>query len=211
MYRKWKKHLGIILVCAIALIGVFFYARTSVHGMSTPLHDKQGSAYILNILQRQTMIATTEVEIKKLGEYNTAKSEKRFSLRDPNTWKWGERVCIVPVDIKVKYGIDLTKLTTDDIHIDHNTVTIVLPKPTVVDMEFKDEISQSEIFELATGMREIIAHEDQENIAEQTFKTVVKDEKLLECLSDDIRRNTRQVFSSIIMSMGLTPDIQFRK
>lgn len=179
--------------------------------MSNPIHGKQGRAYILNILQRQTMITTTEVEIKKLGEYNTSKSEKGFSLRDPNTWKWGERACIVPVDIKVKYGIDLTKLTADDIRIDHKTVTIILPEPTVVDMEYKDEINQKEIFELATGMRETIAHEDQETIAEQTFNAVVKDEKLIGCLSDDIRRNTRQVFSSIIMSMGLTPDIQFRK
>lgn len=211
MFRKWLKYLGIILVCAVALVGVCFYAHQDGRRHAVSLHGKDGKAAILNVLQRQTKIATTEVEVKKLGEYNTAKSEKGFSLRDPNTWKWGDRACIVPVNIIIRYGIDLTKLTADDISIKQKTVTVVLPEPTVVDMEYKDEISQDEIFELATGMREIIAHEDQETIAEQTFNAVVKDEKLMDCLSNDIRRNTQQVFSAIIMSMGLTPDIQFRK
>ena len=211
VFGKWKKYAGIILACAIVLIGLFIYAHVSGRNQVASLHGKPGKTAILNILQRQTMIATTEVEIKKLGEYNTAKSEKAFSLRDPNTWKWGDRVCIVPVNIILKYGIDLTKLTVDDISIDHKTVTIRLPEPAIVDMEYKDEINQNEIFELTTGLREIIAHEDQETIAEQTFNTVIKDDKLIGTLSEDIRRNTRQVFSSIIMSMGLTPDIQFKK
>ena len=211
MFGKWNIYIGIMLACAIALTGIYLYAHVSERHQGISLQGKSGKTAILNILQRQAMVATTEVEIKKLGEYNTAKSEKKFSLKNPNTWKWGDRVCIVPVNIKVRYGIDLTKLTADDIRIDHKTVTILLPEPTIVDMEYRDEINQNEIFELSTGLRETIAHEDQEFIAEQTFNTVIKDDKVIGTLSEDIRRNTRQVFSSIIMSMGLTPDIQFKK
>lgn len=205
--KIYKRYFTLMFICAIFLAGIYAYTTIS--------NRSQGTRYskndILNLLQRQTKIATTEVKIKKLGEYNTAKSEKKFSLQDPETWKWGERVCIVPVELKVKYGIDLTKLTPDDIKIDDGTVTIYLPQPSIVDSEYQDEINPNEIFSMTTGVREVIAHEEQEAIAEQTFNSVVNDKQLANTLSEDIRRNTTQVFSSILRSMGLTPNIQFRQ
>jgi len=205
--KIYKRYFVLIAVCLITLIGI--YAYTNISG--GPRGSRYSKDDILNLLQQQAMIATTEVEVKKLGEYNTAKSEEKFSLSDPQTWKWGERVCIVPVELTLKYGIDLTKLTRDDIDIEDGTVTIYLPQPTIVDSEYRDEIKPNEIFSMTTGAREVIAHEEQEAIAEQTFRSVVNDKQITESLAEDIRRNTRQVFSSIIRSMGLTPNIQFKQ
>jgi len=205
--KTYKWYFVLMAACLVILIGIYAYTR----GGSESPNDRYSKDDILNLLQQQAMIATTEVEVRKLGEYNTAKSEKEFSLSDPQTWKWGERVCIVPVELTLKYGIDLSRLRRDDIDIEEGTVTIYLPQPTIVDSEYRDEIKPNEIFSMTTGAREVIAHEELEAIAEQTFRSVVDDKQLTESLAEDIRRNTRQVFSSIIRSMGLTPNIQFKQ
>ncbi len=198
--------------CLVALVALYIYNGVkNRNALAAALASPPSKTEILNVLRQQAMVATTEVGIKKLGEYNTAKFGRRFSLSDPTTWTWGERICIVPVDIKLKYGIDLARLKADDIAIEGNTVTVVLPQPVIVDSEYDDEIEQNGIFSLTTGLRETVAHEEQEEIAEQTYRYVVDNKELGESLKDDVKRNTQLVFASVIRGMGMEPVILFKE
>ena len=58
---------------------------------------------ILSRIKQKADLVTTEVKVRKLAIYDSSKHEK-FELKDPRTWKYGERKCIVPVDVTIKYG-----------------------------------------------------------------------------------------------------------
>lgn len=161
-----------------------------------------GSQQILSQLKQCADIATTEVTIKKIGLYDSGKSEK-FTWEDPSTWKYGDRKCIIPVTIKIKYGYDLRDLTFDDIKLtdDSTAVVVYLPTPKIIDSGYNAEIEQGSVTSITTGLRSTIGHELEEEIRRKAYEAVLK-EDIKSIVGNDIENNAKTLVESLIQSIG---------
>jgi len=173
-----------------------------------PVHKPEkmlpGKNEIVGILQEQSQIASTEVTIRKMGIYD---SESKIASFNPAKWKLGKRVCAVPVDVTIRYGIDLTELNESDVkYLGGDSVQIKLPKPKIIDKSYNPVTDQDEIVTIATGLRDNIGETTIQQIKKMAFDEVITQEKeIQEQLSDELTHNTETVFTSLLSAIGLTP------
>lgn len=163
---------------------------------------KAGRQEVLTQLRQCADIVTTEVTIRKVVVYDTSKSE-HFTWSDMSTWKYGDRKCIIPIEVHVKYGYDMRDLTFDHIKLtdDSTAVTVELPRPKVVDAGYEAEIESGSVVSISTGMRSAIGHELEEEIRRKGYESILK-EDLTKYVGDDIERNARTLFESIVKGLG---------
>lgn len=165
-------------------------------------HRLPGSHEILSSIRQSADIVTTEVTIRKIALYDTSKSE-RFSWKNPSTWKYGDRKCIIPVEVHIKYGYDLSEMSIDDIKLtdDSTAVVVFLPKPKIIDANYNTYIDEGSVVSISTGLRSEIGHALEEEIRRKGYEAVLK-EDLTSVVGDDIRRNAQTLFESVIRSLG---------
>lgn len=158
---------------------------------------------ILSRIKQKADLVTTEVRVRKLAIYDSSKHEK-FELKDPKTWKYGERKCIVPVDVTIKYGYDLRDLTIDDVKLtdDSTAVVILLPEPKVIDSGYEAKVDEKSIVRMSSGLRDKISHEEVDMLMERAYQEVMK-EDFTELAGNDIENNAKVVFASIVKSVGM--------
>ena len=158
---------------------------------------------ILSSIKQKADLVTTEVRVRKLAIYDSSKHEK-FELKDPRTWKYGERKCIVPVDVTIKYGYDLRDLTMDDVKLtdDSTAVVILLPEPKVIDSGYEAKVDEKAIVRMSSGLRDKISHEEVDQLMERAYQEVMK-EDFTELVGKDIENNAKVVFVSIVKSVGM--------
>lgn len=164
------------------------------------------STDILGMLKEETDLVTTEVKISKLAIYDTSKSE-RFSFTDINTWKYGERRCIIPVEITVKYGYDLKELTVNDVKVsdDSTAVYVMLPRPKIIDSGYNLYYDRNQVVSIATGLRSPIGHETEEELRRKAYEQVVgKGDDIKRYVSADIEKNAVLLVESMVKSLGFT-------
>lgn len=161
-----------------------------------------GRYQILSQLKQCSDIATTEVTIRKIAIYDTSKSEP-FSWKNPNTWKYGDKKCIIPVEVKIKYGYDLRELSIDKIKIldDSTAVAVFLPKPKIIDAGYNAKIEEGSITSISTGLRKKIGHELQEEIRRKGYEAVLK-EDISQIIGPDIENNAKTLIEGIIKNLG---------
>lgn len=159
---------------------------------------------ILGILQAQSQIATTEVTIRKMGIYD---SETQIASMNPAKWKLGKRMAVVPVDVTIRYGIDLNELKESDItFIGKDSVQIRLPKPKIIDKSFNPITNPNEIVTLSTGLRDKVGETTIQQIKNMAFEEVINQDKEFQAkLSDELSHNTEAVFTSLLEAVGLHP------
>ncbi len=159
---------------------------------------------ILGILQAQSQIATTEVTIRKMGIYD---SETQIASMNPAKWKLGKRMAVVPVDVTIRYGIDLNELKESDItFIGKDSVQIRLPKPKIIDKSFNPITNPNEIVTLSTGLRDKVGETTIQQIKNMAFEEVINQDKEFQAkLSDELSHNTETVFTSLLTAIGLHP------
>ena len=159
---------------------------------------------ILGMLQEQSQIASTEVTIRKMGIYD---SETDIATLNPSKWKLGKRLCVIPVDVTIRYGIDLNELKETDLQfISDDTLQIRLPKPKIIDKSFKPATNQDEIVTLSTGLRDKVGETTIQQIKTMAFEDVISQEKELQAqLADELTRNTETVFTSLLNTIGIHP------
>lgn len=157
---------------------------------------------ILSTIKKQADLVTTEVNVRKICIYNSNKQEK-FIWVDPRTWKYGDRMCIVPIDVKIKYGYDLREMTVDNIKLsdDSTAVLIELPKAKIVDAGYNLNVEQESVVSISTGMRDKIGHELEEEIRRKGYEEVMK-EDIEKLIGNDVEANAKSVFESILRGMG---------
>ncbi|MBQ9640303.1 MAG: DUF4230 domain-containing protein [Bacteroidaceae bacterium] len=195
----------IAVLCGIALIAGYMLLRGSSSSEQpvSATEDIITNEQILGVLQSQAQIASTEVTIRKMGIYDS--DSDKVSL-NPNTWKIGHRLCVIPVDIKIKYGIDLNDMTSGDIARpdSSNVVLIRLPQPKILDKSFIPQTNKKEMVSLATGLRDDVGESTIQQVKTLAFADVVeKDQQLYQKLQTEITANTKTVFKSLLKSMGL--------
>jgi hypothetical protein len=196
-----KIHIGMIAAGMLLIAATYTLShcgRSAASETATP-----DSEQILGVLQSQTKIATTTVTLRKMAIYD---SQTGVVSLNPATWRLGRRFCIVPVDITLKYGIDLADMTADDISPADSAgiVRIRLPKAHLLDSSFTPHTDRSEIVSFATGLRDHIGETTIQQIKTQTFADVVnKDEQIHQQVAEEIYINTKSVFRSLLQGMGL--------
>lgn len=194
------KQLHIIYINIGALIMVLAVAACSGgKGYETPKVESM----ILSSIKQKADLVTTEVKVRKLAIYDSTSHEK-FVLKDPRTWKYGERKCIVPVEVTIKYGYDLRDLTIDDVKLtdDSTAVVILLPRPKVIDSGYEAEVEEGSVVRMSSGLRDKISHEEVDKLMVQTYQAVMK-EDFSEMVGKDIEHNAKVVFESIVKSLGM--------
>jgi len=195
-----RKYWIMLAVSILALIVVILWPTKKLeNGPTSP--DKNE---ILGILQAQSQIATTEVTIRKMGIYD---SETQIASMNPAKWKLGKRMAVVPVDVTIRYGIDLNELKESDItFIGKDSVQIRLPKPKIIDKSFNPITNPNEIVTLSTGLRDKVGETTIQQIKNMAFEEVINQDKEFQAkLSDELSHNTEAVFTSLLEAVGLHP------
>lgn len=195
-----RKYWIMLAMSILALIVVILWPTKKLeNGPTAP--DKNE---ILGILQAQSQIATTEVTIRKMGIYD---SETQIASMNPAKWKLGKRMAVVPVDVTIRYGIDLNELKESDItFIGKDSVQIRLPKPKIIDKSFNPITNPNEIVTLSTGLRDKVGETTIQQIKNMAFEEVINQDKEFQAkLSDELSHNTEAVFTSLLNAIGLHP------
>ena len=193
-----RKHWIMLTVAVAALVAVLAWPMRQPE---KPLPEK---SEILGMLQAQSQIASTEVTIRKMGVYD---SGTQIATLNPTNWKLGKRVCVVPVDVTIRYGIDLNELKESDIEfIGKDSLRIRLPKAKIIDKSYNPVTDQNEIVTLSTGLRDKVGETTIQKIKTMAFEDVVNQDKELQAqLADELTHNTETVFTSLLNAIGLHP------
>ena len=159
---------------------------------------------LIGMLQAQSQIASTEVTIRKMGIYD---SETQITTLNPAKWKLGKRLCVIPVDVTIRYGIDLNELKESDLQfISDDTLQIRLPQPKIIDKSYNPVTNTEEIVTLATGLRDKVGETTIQQIKTMAFEEVVNQDKDLQSqLADELTHNTEAVFASLLNAIGIHP------
>ena len=195
-----KKRLNIILIafiCVLAIIGICWIVnKKSEEYQPTP-------ATILSTIQQEADLVVTEVTIRKIAYYDSSQHE-HFSITNPSTWKYGDRKCIVPVEVKIKYGYDLRELTLENVKVNDSLriLEVTLPQPKVIDAGYEASVDDDKVVCISTGLRDKVGHETIENIRTQAYEAVMK-EDFQELVGHDIRNNAQTLLNSLAISLGL--------
>lgn len=193
-----RKHWILLAVSILTLLAVICWPAKKI--------DKKlpTASEIVGMLQEQSQLASTEVTIRKMGVYN---SETQLVSLNPSKWKLGNRLCVIPVDVKIRYGINLDELSEKDIRIIGNdTVEIRLPKAKIIDKSFVPYTNKDEIVVISTGLRDNVGETTIQKIKTMAFEEVIKQDKdIQKQLSKQLTHNTETVFTSMLEAIGLHP------
>lgn len=193
-----RKHWILLAVSILTLLAVICWPAKKI--------DKKlpTASEIVGMLQEQSQLASTEVTIRKMGVYN---SETQLVTLNPSKWKLGNRLCVIPVDVKIRYGINLDELSEKDIRIIGNdTVEIRLPKAKIIDKSFVPYTNKDEIVVISTGLRDNVGETTIQKIKTMAFEEVIKQDKdIQKQLSKQLTHNTETVFTSMLEAIGLHP------
>ena len=193
-----RKHWIMLTLAVAVLVAVIAWPMRQPE---KPLPEK---SEIIGMLQAQSQIASTEVTIRKMGVYD---SGTQIATLNPTNWKLGKRVCVVPVDVTIRYGIDLNELKESDIEfIGKDSLRIRLPKAKIIDKSYNPVTDQNEIVTLSTGLRDKVGETTIQKIKTMAFEDVVNQDKELQAqLADELTHNTETVFTSLLNAIGLHP------
>ena len=193
--------LALLLCVAVVVLANVWFSKPTAEQQLAALHKSKSE--ILGVFQGRAQIATTDVQLRRIGVYD---SDTEFSSLDPSKWKLGKRTCIVPVDMTIKYGIDLRKMKESDIQIDSaGTVKIRLPKPEIIEHNFDLRTNRDDIIAISTLTRAEVGEQTVQKVKMKVVEEVLADTTLFDKLAVEIEHNTQTVFRSMLRGMGLEP------
>ena len=188
--------LGVVAVVAAQL---FFPAKDIAEQFLAAQQHTPDKQEILGLFQSKSQVATTEVSLRRMGIYD---SETRLATINPTQWRLGRR----PVDITIKYGIDMRRMTESDILLDTaSVVRIRLPRPEVIDYSVDLRTDRREVVTMSGWLRDEVGEQTMQTIKNKVVAEVLADSVLFNTLRGEIITNTRAIFSSMLMQMKLKP------
>lgn len=192
------------MLCVVAFVAanILFDREDPIEQYLLKKHspDKQE---ILGMFQSKAQVATTEVQLRRMGIYD---SETHIATINPANWKIGRRACIMPVDITIKYGIDMKRMTADDITLDTaSTIRVRLPRPELIDYSVDLRTDRREVVTMSGWLRDDVGEQTMQTIKNKVVAEVLADSTLFSTLAGEIESNTRSLFRAMLMEMGLKP------
>jgi hypothetical protein len=192
-----------ICLCVVGIVLANVWFRKSDAERQLAEANKSRSE-ILGAFQKSARVATTEVKLKRIAVYD---SDTDFSGFNPANWKVGRRACILPVEMTVKYGIDLNKMKVDDIIIDSaRVVKVRLPKPEVISYDVDPRINRDDVVTITSLLRADVGEPTLRRVKEKCVEEMRADTTVFSKLSADIEGNTRRVMGAIVRGMGYVPE-----
>ena len=193
-----NKYIKVGLLAVLALVAIL----GAIVLTNKKVPDPPSVATILSTIQQEADLVTTELTIRKIAYYDSSQHEQ-ILLSDPSTWKYGERKCIVPVEVKIKYGYDLRDMTLDNVKVNDSLriIEVTLPQPKIIDSGFNSTVDYDRVVCIATGLRDKVGHETIEKIRQQAYEAVMKDD-FQELAGTEIRHNAQTLLNSLAISMG---------
>ncbi len=191
----------VLCVAAVVAANLLFKSPSAEELLA---QHRKGKSEILGMFQTRAQIATTEVKLKRLGIYQ---SDTDFGTLNPAKWKLGSRTCIVPVEITIKYGIDMRKMQDSDIELDSvgSGVKIRLPHPEIIDYSFDLRTNRDDVIAVNSFTREVVGDKTIQAVKMKVVDEVLADSTLFQKLAVEIDNNTRLVFRSMLKGIGLEP------
>ena len=202
-----KERLGQLFVLVLIVGVLWIWERCTDSGETEQAEVEAAvptAADILGLLKEESDLVTTEVKISKLAIYDTSKSE-HFRFTDISTWKYGDRKCIIPVEITVKYGYNLKELSVNDVKIsdDSTSVYVMLPKPKIIDSGYNLYYDRKQVVAISTGLRSSIGHETEEELRKKAYDQVIKKgDDIKRNVESDIEKNAVTLVESMVKSLG---------
>ena len=184
------------VICVLTIIGIcWFLNKGSEVQQPTP-------ATILSTIKQEADLVVTEVTIRKIAYYDSSLHE-RVSITDPSTWKYGDRKCIVPVEVKIKYGYDLREMTLENVKVNDSLhiIEVTLPEAKIIDSGYDSNVDYDKVVCISTGLRDEVGHETIEKIRTQAYEAVMK-EDFQELVGHEIRNNAQTLLNSLALSLG---------
>lgn len=118
------------------------------------------------------------MEIKNIGYLSTTEFTigKIVKLDDSQyTWdKWGERKILISTKAVVKAGVDLSKIKEEDIKVNEDEVTIVLPAAELTSFNMDPRLTHTEL-ESISGFRDGFTHEEKNVFLKQGEAAIRKE------------------------------------
>ena len=194
-----NKYIKVGLLAVLALVAIL----GAIVLTNKKVPDPPSVATILSTIQQEADLVTTELTIRKIAYYDSSQHEQ-ILLSDPSTWKVGERKCIVPVEVKIKYGYDLRDMTLDNVKVNDSLriIEVTLPQPKIIDSGYNTAVDYDKVVCISTGLRDQVGHETIEKIRQQAYEAVMKDD-FQELAGTEIRHNAQTLLNSLAISMGL--------
>lgn len=191
-----------ILFLPLAALLVALQACSSDAKQAAEEPQLPGAEAVLSALQQSADLVTTELTVRKMAVYDTSKSEP-FRWRDPRTWKYGDQMCIVPVEVHIRYGFDLRAMRVEDIRVsaDSGTVVIRLPKPKIIDAGYNTYIDEGSVVKMSTGLRSEVGHAIEEEIRRKGYEAVLAQD-LTPVVGEEVTQNAQTLFTSIVKALG---------
>lgn len=143
-------------------------------------------------------------DIRELGTLATTEYTygKILQLNDDKEWyKLGDRKILISVKAKAKAGVDLTKMTEQDIvEKDDKTIQLTLPAPEIVSFDMNPNDIRTEMQDV-NGLRTNFSQEEKVKImqlGEESIRTEMKESNIL----SDARKNARVFLTDFYKDMG---------
>ena len=189
-----------LCVAGVVLANVLFSKPSAAQQMAAAQKDR---SEILGAFQKSSKVATTEVRLKRIAVYD---SDTDFSGFNPGRWKLGRRACILPVEMTVKYGIDLEKMTDNDILMDSTRVVkIRLPRPEIISYDVDPRIDRNEVIVISSLLRADVGEPTLNKVKNKCIEEMLADTTIFTKLSADLESNTQRVMGAIVRGMGYQP------
>ena len=198
--KQFKRYALTAVIIVVAIVSAnFLFPKTDavMKVLATPANRTD----ILGMMQGKAQIASTQVELRRMGIYD---SDTKIVSLNPTNWRLGRRTCVVPVDMTIKYGIDLRQMKESDIELDTgNVVRIRLPKATIIDYSTEQRTNHRDIITISTLARSEVGEQTIQAIKNRVSQEVLADTTIFRDLAVEIEGNTKAVFRSMLSSMGL--------
>lgn len=193
--------LALLLCVAVVVAANLLFRRVSAEQQLA--EAQKNKSEILGAFQKSAKVATTEVRLKRIAVYD---SDTEFSSINPAQWKVGRRACIMPVEVTVKYGINLDKMTPDDIILDTaNVVKVRLPQPEIISYDSDPRINRDEVITITSLLRADVGEPTIRKVKEKCVAEMLADTLVFSKLSAEIEGNTKRVMGAMLKGMGLDP------
>ena len=139
------------------------------------------------------------------AELGTVEYTVRQIIRNSDeTWKFfGDRKVLFSVKAKVKAGIDLDKMTDEDVKVKGNSIKLTLPKPEIVALNIKPNDIKLEYSKVST-LRSEYSQKEYDEILRAGEESIRTDESLRNSIIADAEANASEFFEILLRGSGFT-------
>lgn len=162
---------GISIVCTIGLFSILQTSHNILEGWKNLFphitNEVDTSKLIIQKIQDVSELTTTVFVMDAVVPTS--------STRKVGDWVIGETSLLYLARGEVRAGIDLSKISSDNIVINKNTLTITLPPPEILDS--KIDVTQSQVYDYNRGFLNLgpdVAPDLQTQAQQETLKKVIQ-------------------------------------